>query len=404
MDSGISLATNIVNVQILFYIAGWTIFALVVREERAPIAHWIAFLLFLAIGHFVEELRIRGDDSAALRMISLICFVVSFPLITRGFELFLRVTSHEAEHIVTITILVIACVAINFIFGGRYDMAFRHFVQSMVVLRGLFLIHQAVREQYGLRTHLIVVLCMLSWIGFAFCWSLAALVYPGFADLAKKPNGDGSEIILYATIAGLALFNALFIAGLFFKLVKQVRKLSERDPLTGLFNRRAFHERAAAVMARDGLTYGVLLLDLDHFKQINDRYGHAAGDAVLVATADVLRRETRAGSVVCRWGGEEFAILLNGCGADAAVNIAERIRRAVAEMNFCWQGVSIPLTTSIGVTAARAAPEHIDHYLQRCDQALYRAKAQGRNRWVMAAGEESAESAAPEQKARNAAA
>ena len=124
-------------------------------------------------------------------------------------------------------------------------------------------------------------------------------------------------------------------------------------------------------------------LDLDHFKAVNDRHGHAVGDKVLVAVAQLLRENMRTDDVLVRHGGEEFVLVLPGLSLDAAAEVCERLRERVA--NYPWQaicGAAIPVTISIGLAAA--APYQLEALLQRADEALYRAKNSGRTRLVCA--------------------
>jgi diguanylate cyclase (GGDEF)-like protein len=153
------------------------------------------------------------------------------------------------------------------------------------------------------------------------------------------------------------------------------------DALTGLAN-RAELQRA---MHRANLAGGaVIALDLDHFKKVNDGLGHAAGDAALIHLAAVLRDQVRGMDTVARVGGEEFVIWLPDASRDVGVMIAERVRSALAARVFDWQGTARPLTASFGVSACPDTSRAIDNLLAQADQALYRAKEQGRDRVVAA--------------------
>jgi two-component system cell cycle response regulator len=166
-------------------------------------------------------------------------------------------------------------------------------------------------------------------------------------------------------------------------LVEESRRLAAIDGLTGLTNRRAFVEamsREVARCERYGHPLTFLMVDVDHFKAVNDTFGHAAGDRVLVAVAGALKHELRSCDVVARWGGEEFVVALtstDGTGGNAA---AERIRSAVEALFMRTEsGELVTATVSVGV-GARAAGESLDMVLERADRALYAAKELGRNR------------------------
>ena len=157
------------------------------------------------------------------------------------------------------------------------------------------------------------------------------------------------------------------------------------DPLTGLPNRRAAGERLAASRAhalRQGEPLSVLMLDIDHFKRVNDVHGHADGDRVLVALARALREELRAGDLAARHGGEEFLVVLPASDTAQARDAAERIRAHVQGLPLPLADATLSVTISIGV-ATLHADEPCDALLARADAALYRAKAGGRNRCVV---------------------
>ena len=159
------------------------------------------------------------------------------------------------------------------------------------------------------------------------------------------------------------------------------------DPLTGLANRRAAGERLDAARAhalRHGEPLSVLMLDIDHFKRVNDLHGHADGDHVLVALADALRQELRAGDLGARHGGEEFLAVLPASDAAQAHEAAERIRLHVQALRIPLAEATLSITVSIGI-ATLHADESAPALLARADGALYRAKAGGRNRCEIAA-------------------
>lgn len=167
-----------------------------------------------------------------------------------------------------------------------------------------------------------------------------------------------------------------------------------RDPLTGMLNRRSVLEALEQELARHRRTaepLSLLALDLDHFKSVNDRFGHATGDAVLVATADCLARGVRAYDHVGRIGGEEFLIVLPGCSSSNALRVAERIRRAMHETAIDIPGGRLSVTTSIGVSGLPdLEPSDGKALIAAADAALYESKRLGRDRATLATRRESA--------------
>lgn len=191
---------------------------------------------------------------------------------------------------------------------------------------------------------------------------------------------DGLELIeqLRADL-GLAINNAL--------AHDRLERLAAVDPLTDAYNRRfglarLREEFSRAVRAENPL--GVLMLDLDHFKAVNDTYGHLVGDRVLRAVAGACRRVLREGDVLIRYGGEEFLVLLPGAGPEDVKQVGERIRRAVAETSVNDGELRIGVTVSLGGVTFRDATDSPDSLIALADGALYEAKEGGRNRLVVA--------------------
>lgn len=173
-------------------------------------------------------------------------------------------------------------------------------------------------------------------------------------------------------------------------LMDKIRDSALRDGLTGLYNRRAFGDNLSATLAREkrqGGRCALLMLDIDHFKRLNDRFGHPAGDEVLKNSAKVLARQLRGGDQAARYGGEEFVVVLPGTEEAGAVHLAERIRSALEKSQLTLEGTRIGVTASLGVAVwdGDAAPEAL---VAAADRALYAAKQGGRNQVRVASPEE----------------
>ena len=206
-------------------------------------------------------------------------------------------------------------------------------------------------------------------------------IAPGFPLLAFNAlMWPACVIVIFAQRQFDQLLRELFTSR------RQLAELATRDPLTGLGNRRYFMERAEALCGlarRHHRDLCALVFDIDHFKAINDRHGHAAGDDVLKLVGATLARGLRSGDICGRTGGEEFAAVLPETSLAQAMQTAERLRRTIAEMPVPSSHVSEPLrvTLSVGV-AAFSASESLDEMLARADKNLYEAKRTGRNRVV----------------------
>jgi diguanylate cyclase (GGDEF)-like protein len=166
-----------------------------------------------------------------------------------------------------------------------------------------------------------------------------------------------------------------------------MRQLAATDVLTGLPNRRAMLDTMQQAMdssRRGDMPLAIVLVDVDHFKDVNDQHGHATGDAVLIHLGAHMRAQLRSGDVLARWGGEEFLICASGTPMEAARETAERVRAAVAHSPMPH---GKPLTVSLGVAVCEP-DDDLDSLLLRADRALYRAKSEGRNRVVVATRDE----------------
>lgn len=191
-----------------------------------------------------------------------------------------------------------------------------------------------------------------------------------------------SQFVLVESIVAVVLlgFGALILANEF--ITSELRHLAEVDPLTNVFNRRAFLtllDKAISAAERTGAAVPVLVMDLDHFKSINDTWGHRAGDDVLRHFVVLSQRCLRKEDVIGRLGGEEFAIFLPNANAAGAVTVAERLRALVESQPVATGAQSIPLTVSVGVTLC-VRGDSAGAALQRADEAMYLAKERGRNR------------------------
>ena len=203
----------------------------------------------------------------------------------------------------------------------------------------------------------------------------------------KREDGALSEIrqSLYLNLL-ICLFITLIVLLLLNRVIKRyqgkIQAQATLDSLTELPNRRGFDLLAAQAMLearREPKPLTAMLLDLDHFKALNDTYGHLAGDQVLIGFARDLESCLRHSDIVCRWGGEEFIVLLKDTDGETGLMIAEKIRQHVEQQRYAYDGKELQLTVSIGLTTLQV-DETLHTLLSRADHAMYRAKQAGRNR------------------------
>lgn len=199
---------------------------------------------------------------------------------------------------------------------------------------------------------------------------------PGFYN-----DEHARKLSLFASHAALALENA--------RLFQEIQRLAVLDGLTGLYNRRYFFERACAEFERACRYHhpiSMIMMDLDHFKLVNDSYGHQAGDMVLQQVSKLTRQALRQSDLAGRYGGEEFIFLLPETGLNVAVQIAERLRQLIANASIAYNGKLILVHASFGVSGGQAdtcnlPPQRaVEEILSACDEALYQSKQAGRNK------------------------
>ncbi len=167
------------------------------------------------------------------------------------------------------------------------------------------------------------------------------------------------------------------------KTKEKLIQMAATDELTGLANRRYFIERLTNEFDRDRRyesKYSLLIIDIDHFKNINDTYGHKTGDLVLQEAASVMKKSLRSSDIIGRIGGEEFAVLLPETEIKAALLISERVRKNVEEVKVLSNSHEIKITISLGVSQSAVEDQNVDEIFIRADTAMYNAKKEGRNR------------------------
>jgi diguanylate cyclase (GGDEF)-like protein len=202
-----------------------------------------------------------------------------------------------------------------------------------------------------------------------------------YVDLLSPDTLLSVSMLLFGAFAVLSTFGVVWIE--IEQLQADLGRLATLDPLTGTLNRRAFmheYERELSRSAREKTGFALAIVDLDHFKTVNDTHGHAVGDQVLCRTVDILRASLRGHDILGRYGGEEFALLIPGADKAGAMLAAERARVAVSERPIEAGQLSVPITLSAGVAAYAVDGSNWESLLRGADAALYAAKQGGRNR------------------------
>jgi diguanylate cyclase (GGDEF)-like protein len=354
------------------------------RDREAPepgTAWWIASFAALAAGFCVNGLQSLLPPLLGLTGGSTL-LVAGVGMLLVGTQRFVAAPIHH-EPWVLAAVLANAGASIALIYlwpsvNGRIAVC-NALLAAMLAAYAWTLVRHAPRELYGpsrlMAAAGIVIAVML------VVRALGALAAPPMAS-ALEANLVNVLVYFASALAQLALG----LGSYFMLMIRRhaaLKALSATDPLTGSLNRRGLDvatSRAEHDFRRTSTVYSVIALDLDHFKRVNDTYGHAAGDAVLQRLAAESRGKLRGDSVIARLGGEEFCILLPGCKCEDAHAVAERIRVAFADAPIESGQVVIHCTVSMGVAQCHADAADFASVCKEADAALYRAKNGGRNR------------------------
>jgi len=382
LESNLSSVLWLVASQFFLYAAGWGLCSRVLREQRTAAAQWAGFMALLGLGLSLTALRgeprtwwAYGGANAAL--------FAGFVMLRRGAESFMGLSGHDREQWPTL-IVVVGC----FLWMGAderfasWRVMLAYGGSIWVLLRTMRVLRRPVQQEFGRTVSwLLSVPALVVMLTFAIRLVQQATNLDHSMEMHRPTEANRGMFFGYLMAA--SMYNFAFVAMLTLRLNKHLQRLSEVDPLTGLVNRRAFDDRLLREwqrLRRGGPGYALLALDLDHFKRVNDHFGHPMGDAVLAQVAQRLAHLARNTDTVARTGGEEFVVLMPMADANAARVLAERLRDAVRASPVDTPVGPIAMTVSIGLAVARAADSDAQQVLHRADAALYRAKHAGRDR------------------------
>jgi diguanylate cyclase (GGDEF)-like protein len=381
-DIGMSdqpLLIALVAVQFFVHALGWTMTAHLTRRWRDAEGQFAVFWLLLAAGLM---LYVPAWPSGSLpRNLANLLIVAAMAAQHRGMMLFWHQRPNDRGYL---TLLVCAVLAIVLSLALEYGHGLRVATVcvggSVMLLATARLIWQRGRTEAPLFAKLV-----------AGCYTWMALVLlaravqalnvePATKISIDAPGHSNVPLAILVMFVG-GLINLAHIRLVLGRILQRLTAQAQTDMLTGAANRRGLMRQLAEIHQRaqhGGHGYVVLMVDIDHFKSINDAHGHAQGDQVLKRVAQSLRDGLRVGDVVARWGGEEFCVLLPRIRLAEAHALAERVAVQIA-------ATGLPrVTVSIGVAEAQARAEDAESVVRRADAALYEAKEAGRNRVVMA--------------------
>lgn len=362
---------------------GWVVTGWLLKDARRPAWYWAGFSL-LSGGSFLNFVFSAHLQMELMRLLGNALFMGALLLQARGLLLFTRQPLHTRASVAMLLLTLLSL----WLWPGHANAPWRAASVSLLSLVCLLFIARVI---YG---HLQREIRRNRWMAlFIFPSLFGALVMGHRAVTAlidpsavTQSSVAGTTINLSSAMLWvlLSLSQELTLFGLvIFKLGGQLRRAARHDRLTGLLNRHAMddmltqeHQRARRMSA----PFSALMVDIDHFKLVNDRLGHAAGDHILRAVAQHLRKQLRATDLVSRWGGEEFLVLLPATQRAEACRLADKLCDSLRNMPIAWGGTDLRCTVSIGVAQWRTATDTSDALLARADQALYCAKNGGRDR------------------------
>ncbi|QJR13750.1 hypothetical protein DSM104440_00540 [Usitatibacter palustris] len=351
------------------------------RGMRDGLGTWIASLLVRASGVTIFALDgLAADPNAIVLAVGLVAF--SMTLQAAALLAFGGRRLPTWVHSATFAAVAMPFLLLSGDFGARVLFAGVAFGTMLAMLAGITLQLQAPisRGTRGLAIGSFAVASILFFLrAVGAVWSVDPLM--GFIEpnLFQTLTFAGGFAALLASSSGVGLMHKE-------RADAAAARLATLDPLTGAYNRRSFHETAERELARArraAQPLSIIILDIDHFKAVNDKHGHKVGDEIIKTLADIVRAQLRKEDMLVRFGGEEFCVMLPQVPGPGAVVVAGRIRKAVASDPVIIDGREIPLTVSLGVAARLdEGPESIDELIARADQALAMAKERGRNRVV----------------------
>lgn len=380
----------LLSLQLVLYGATWLVLGLVFGVRRESCFWWAAAFLLLAVGCGVLEQGGSSHVAGALLPFVSAMAVGGFYALMRGLAHMGRYPLSRWDTLVPLGMLVVLVL----LRATQTEwivvrLALFSVAVGWTLLRSAWLLQRLLSDAgYGrlfLPLGLFPVLAIVVLISLR---PLAVLWLPeNAAEYLLLADSSFMNLFVVTGFVVLMLFNLAMAVVVVGGLVRHLRNLSLTDALTQLANRRSLVpvlEREHSLFLRTRKAYSLLVLDLDHFKHINDTHGHAVGDEVLRRVAATLQGCLRVSDMAARVGGEEFTVLLPGSEATQAAEVAERIRLQIMNAPVPVGALRVSVTISIGVATATPADALSRDVLARADQALYRAKHLGRNRVELA--------------------
>ncbi len=372
----------LVALQQIVLALGWLVAARLLPLLRAAASHWAAYgllsasslLLYATAPIWPEPSRVAGN----------LAIVASMLMLQRGLRLFIGRPPRDLSALTAWFVAAAVCLA-SLVEAALvpWRVATVALVVMVINLATMAEVVRYTRLHLSWQWSLAIALPML-------CGALVFLARGLLAVSAPAAAWGRSGLALsfgfaVATMLISLVFQLTLLGVAASRLSAELRRAARHDPLTGLLNRRAGEELLAEEAQRARRLeagFALMLIDLDHFKTVNDRFGHAAGDRLLQHVATLLGAQLREIDRLVRWGGEEFVVLLPATTLDEACTLARRLGERLRSLPLVWGEEPLPMTASIGITAWAGADDSPAQTLVRADTALYEAKRSGRDRFV----------------------
>lgn len=375
------------SLQFALYGACWALAAWLIPEERSALLHWAANGALQALAGFMAMQALAQGQLPPT--ICLAAALLGAALSVRGIDRFLHGRSLNDRWGLVLGIPAMAALwaLAASLPPGDERMRWQGLAYTLG-MAGLLLFYAwrcwpALRHGQG-RVAALIVLAPQLITGLAALASVWPRLTMDAEHMALMREGSRLPGAVASLITG-GVFNLSYLVLLMGRLLGRLREHARTDHVTAVLNRRAIEDALDAAWQRQrrkGTGLAVVLVDVDHFKQVNDRFGHAAGDRVLALVARSLQQQIRPYDHLGRWGGEEFLLVLQDASGDSALRTCERLREAIAQATAALpSGV---VTASLGLAVAQRGDPSAQALVQRADAAMYRAKAEGRDRTCVA--------------------
>ena len=366
--------TLVIGLALAFAMTGYP------RALQEPIRLWVRGLLLLPFSFVLFALRGQIPDWVSIVVANTI-LVVAFALFMQALRAFNGRSKPSIALVALIGVTVVGEILLTYVWptlNGRIGL-----LSTVIATMLLIGVHAIYRKPEAITRPEHIVATMLL-IGVAIL-VVRAIVTPDthLAVLTMSTPMQGVVFTYASLMPVIASSGFLLMCGE--RLNKDLARLATLDPLTGIFNRRTMAElahKAVAASKRHGRALSLLVLDIDHFKRINDQFGHEAGDLALRRVVELIRGELRESDLFARIGGEEFAVVLPEADEASATAMAERVRLRLFNAGFAISGWPVELQVSIGVGSLGPEISDLETLFRHTDRAMYAAKRTGRNRVV----------------------